>query len=236
MRSKALRTREPVEAQAAGSRDGTAGDPAWVRHAVAEIQAGRDPDDTQFGLLFRHYEPRCRYLLISLGLRKDLDDVVQDAIWRVYRSIGAFRRESSFETWLGRIVKNVAWNAFRDRNTEKAKLTETSLDKLRNPDDGEEGAFPEPIARDPDPLESALGAEREAELDALLQQLPPRMRQSMLLFYVHGFRQSEIATLQGTSVNTVKKQLVNGRKRIRPLFSLFAELFSLLLVLLWLAV
>ena len=208
---------------------------AWVTHAVREIQAGRDADHVQFGLIFRHFEPRCRRLLASLGLQNNLDDLVQETMWRVYRGIDKFRLESSFHTWLGRIVRNVARNAVRDGNTEKAKATDTSLDTLLESDPESGPRLAEPESREPNPLEVVLGAEREAELEVLLFELPPKIRQSMLLYYIHGFKPSEIADLQGTSPNTVKKQLVDGRKRIRPHFSVFVELFSLLLVVLLLA-
>lgn len=233
MRTKAPESSEPVNQQSeTKSVDGqSSGSPPWIRHAIQEIQAGRDSNDEQFRLIFQHYEPKCRRLLRALGLRRDLDDLVQKIMWRVYRGIPDFRLESSFDTWFTRIVKNSARNAFRDRNTQKAKA-ETSLDTLL--DGGPEGdaSFPEPETHDPNPLEVALGKEREAELDALLETLPPRMRQAMLLFYIHGYQQAEIAKLQGTSVNTIKKQLVDARKRIRPAFSVFAELFILLVVVL----
>lgn len=233
MGPKALESSDTVDAPttAQSAVKGSRGSSPWICHAIREIQAGRDPNHEQFGLIFRHYEPRCHQLLRALGLRRDLDDLVQKVMWRVYRGIPKFRLESSFDTWFNRIVKNFAMNAFRDRSTQSAKA-EMSLDTLLDPGRDGESSFPEPGTHDPDPLEVTLGKEREAELDALLEILPHRMRQSMLLFYIHGYQQAEIAKLQGTSVNTVKKQLGDGRKRIRPLFGVFAELFSLLVVVL----
>ena len=205
----------------------------WVEFAVREIQAGRKVEE-HFRLLFHHYEPLCKGLIASFGIREDQNDVVQEAMMRVYRSIGNFRLESSFDTWLVNIVKNVTRNAIRDRNTLKAKATRTSLDTLRSAADeeGQRAVMAEPESLDPDPLTLALEAEREAELAAVLEKLPRRMRQSMLLYYVHGYKQKEIAALQGTSVNTVKKQLVDARKRIRPVFGVLAELLSVLLLML----
>lgn len=206
---------------------------AWVDHAVREIQAGRDAE-VQFGLLFKHFVPRCRSLIRSLDSQIDVDEVVREVMWRVYRGIGNFKLECSFQTWLITIVKNVVRSSRRNRTTEKAKTVGASLDALlQNRDgDGMAAGMPEPRSSDPDPLEATLIAEREARLQSLLGELPQKMRQSMLLYYVHGYKQSEIAALQGTTVNTVKKQLVSGRKRMRPAFSDLVELFSLLLILL----
>ena len=206
---------------------------AWVAHAVREIQSRRDVEP-HLELLFKEYEPLCRSLIASFDIQIDVDDLVQEVFWRVYRGMDSFRLDSSFETWLVHIVKNVVRNAIRNRETEKAKVVTAaaSLDALK-PDEDDSPAMQEPISPNPNPLDSLLNKEREAELEALLLELPPRTRQSMLFYYVHGYQQSEIAKLQGTSVNTVKKQLVNGRKRLRPLFSVFMELSGLLLLVLF---
>lgn len=210
--------------------------PSWVRHAIKEIQAGQDVEE-HFGLLFRHYEPLCRSLLRSFSLRSDLDDVVQDVMLRLFRGIKNFRLESSFNTWLTRIVHNAARSAIRNHNTQKNRATNTSLEALLSAKSLEEGkgGFPEPHSERPNPLEVTLSAEREEIFLKMLQELPPRIRQCMLLYYVHGFTRSEIAQLQGTTVNTVKKQLADGRRRVRPILSEIVEILGLLLAVLVLA-
>lgn len=236
MRPEALETSDTLDTATNDPTEDThfSGTPAWLQHAIREIQADRDPDHEQFELIFRQYEPRCRRLLRALGLGQDLDDLVQRIMLRIYRGIPSFRLEASFDTWFRRIVKNSARNAIRDRNTQKARA-ETSLDTLLEPEPESDTSYPEPETDDPGPLDLVLGKERETELYALLENLPPKMSQSMLLHYIHGYRQAEVAKLQGTSVNTVKKQLADGRKRIRPLFRGFAELFNLLMSVLLLA-
>ena len=64
--------------------------------------------------------------------------------------------------------------------------------------------------------------------------LPARMRQC-LLFRYQGYKYREIAEAQGVSVTTVKKQVSQGHKRLRPILGAYVELFGvfLALILLW---
>ena len=149
---------------------------------------------------------------------------------RVYRGLGTFRLESSFDTWILQIMNNAAMNATRDRNTGKARATRTSLDSLLA-SDGETGpAMAEPESSEDGPLDGALATERKARLAAAaLDELPKRMRQC-LLFRYQGYKYREIAEAQGVSVATVKKQINHGHKRLRPILGRFAELFAVFLL------
>lgn len=198
---------------------------AWVAAAVRKIQRGHAVEEP-FELLFREYEPRIRHKLRHRGWHgADLDDLVQDVMLRVYRGLGTFRLDSSFDTWILHIMSNAAKNAARDRNTGKARATRTSLDGLLA-SDGESGpAMAEPESHEEGPLEGALATERKARLATALDQLPARMRQC-LLFRYQGYKYREIADAHGVSIATVKKQVSQGHKRLRPILGPFVELFG----------
>src|SRR5687767_2136001 len=50
-----------------------------------------------------------------VGDRHEAEDVAQEAYLRVYRSLRSFRGDARFETWLHRVVANVAINHMRTR-------------------------------------------------------------------------------------------------------------------------
>ncbi len=202
---------------------------AWVAETVTRIQRG-EAVERHFELLFREYEPAIRRKLRCRGWHgADLDDLVQDVMLRVYRGLGTFRLDASFDTWILLIMRNAASNAARDRNTAKARATRASLDSLLE-DDGERGpAMTEPAAEDDGPMDAALVSELKARLAAALEQLPDRMRQC-LLFRYQGYKYREIAEAQGVTVTTVKKQVSQGHKRLRPILGRFADLFTVLLL------
>lgn len=214
-------------------------DRAWVAETVRRIQRGLeqpvslwgDTVEAHFELLFREYEPRIRSKLRYQGWKgADLDDLVQDVMIRVYRGLETFRLDSSFDTWILLIMRNAAQNAARDRNTGKARATRASLESMLE-SDGESGPIlAEPEGPDDGPLEDAITAERKTRLAAALEQLPARMRQC-LLFRYQGYKYREIAEAQGVTVATVKKQVSQGHKRLRPILGRFVELFGVFLVL-----
>lgn len=203
---------------------------AWVAATVRRIQRGEAVEDS-FELLFREYEPAVRRRLRRKGWQgADLDDLVQEVVVRVYRGLRTFRLDASLDTWILQIMENAAKNAARDRSTGKARATAASLDGLLADADEAAPKMAEPEATADSPLDSALGAERKARLAAALDQLPARMRQC-LLFRYQGYKYREIADAHGVSIATVKKQISQGHKRLRPILGPFVELFGLLLVL-----
>lgn len=218
------------------SSDSTAGEArkdrrqrAWVAATVRRIQRGEDVEEG-FGRLFREYEPAVRRILRHRGWRgADLDDLVQDVMLRVYRGLGSFRRDASFDTWILQIVRNAAANAQRDRSTAKARAGRPSLEGLLAAE-GSGPALPEPESPAGGPLDDALAAERKTRLAAALEELPARVRQC-LLFRYQGYKYREIADAQGVTVATVKKQVTEGHKRLRPILGRFAEVFALFLAL-----
>src|SRR5438874_12148973 len=103
MREGNLRRRQAVEA----AEDGV---PAEL------IAACRRGDQAAFGTVVRRTYRRSYGLAYRLvGDRADAEDVVQEAYLRMFRAIAGFREEARFETWMHRIVTNVAISRLRSR-------------------------------------------------------------------------------------------------------------------------
>lgn len=210
--------------------DGNHRDFGWTAVVVHRIQRGQTPE-AHFELLFRAYEPQVRHLLRRHGWHgEDLNDLVQDVMLRVYRGIETFRLDASFDTWILRIMSNAHKNAVRNRKTLKARAARTSLESLVEHGGDQALAPNEPESLAANPYDATRIAELKARLARAIDRLPDRMRQCLLLSY-RGFRYREIADAQGVSVTTVKKQLVEGRRRLRPLVGDFVEHFGIWLVL-----
>ena len=208
-------------------------DPAWAIEAIRRIQAGDDPE-RHFQRLYAHYEPAVRRLVRSFLRREDVEDLVQEAMIRVCKGVKSFRFDSTLHTWMASIVRNLVRNAHRDSQTYKAQaaLATTSLDALLAEDREAAHAAQEPTDTSADPLDRLLDSERLEHLEAELEQLPARMRRCFELYHFHGYKYREIADLLDINIGTVKKQILDGRRRLRPTLALFAKLFGLFLVLL----
>jgi len=70
--------------------------------------------------LVRHYDGAVLRLAIHLtGSQTDAQDVYQEAFLKAYKSIGNFRFECSFYTWIYRIVTNICLDHIRKKNVRK---------------------------------------------------------------------------------------------------------------------
>ena len=79
----------------------------------ALLKAFRNGDSAAFDVLIGMYSAKLYKVAYALlGSRQDAEEVVQDTFLRAYRALHAFRGESSLETWLHRIVLNLARNKY----------------------------------------------------------------------------------------------------------------------------
>lgn len=132
------------------------------------------------------------------GDRHEAEDVAQEAYLRVFRSMGGFREDARFETWLYRIVTNAAMTQMRKKGRFGVLLAE----------DREQPA-PEPEVR---PMDEAI--ERD-ELKRALAELPPETRAIVVLKDVYGLSVQEIAKDAGLTEGAVKLRLHRARKRLK---------------------
>jgi len=192
-----------------------------VEQLVREIQAGRSPEEN-FERLFDRYCSPVTHFFVNRGFSdQEAEDLAQDSLLRVYRNIGRFRFEASFDTWLFQIAGNVWKNALRSQATRKRQADRISLDQVLDPEERE----PEPEDPSDGPLEQALADERTRLLHAALDTLPPKMRACMLLRLGQGMKYHEIAAVMRVTIATVKSQLSAAQKRLRPLLEKHSDVF-----------
>ena len=134
-----------------------------------------------------------------VGDRHEAEDVAQEAYLRVYRSLKNFRGDSRFETWLHRVVANVAITHLRTKSR-FGDLMDEPENMVRLPEAGS----PEDVH------------ERE-ELASALAQLPSPQRVAVVLKDVYGFSTAEIAERLDTTEGAVKLRLHRGRKNLKDL-------------------
>ncbi len=187
--------------------------PAVVaRPDEALVAAARDGDRAAFEELVRATTADTYTLALRLvGNEEDARDVVQEAYLRAYRSIGRFRGDAAFSTWLYRITANCASTSLgRRRRHRHEALAEDALLVDETPE------------RDPE-LQAAAGAWRD-ELTEALAELPPRLRAVVVLRDVYDLPHEAIAAELGISVSAAKVRLHRARRRLRErLFPLPGE-------------
>ena len=146
----------------------------------------------------------------------DPEDLAQMTLVRVYRSMVAFRQESTIRTWVLKIAVNVWSNALRDRKAEKrAGAEEISLDWKEGGD--RDGRPVDPPDGRRDPQQELLDEERTRLLYEAIEALPDRMKRCFYLRYRDQLPIREIASVLRVEPSTVKSQLQEGRRRLGAL-------------------
>jgi len=78
------------------------------------LEKARGGDQHAFSLLLRQHDERMRALAWKLlGDRDRMDDALQEAYVKAWRSLGGFREDADFGTWLYRITYNACMDELR---------------------------------------------------------------------------------------------------------------------------
>ena len=170
---------------------------------IAElVTAAQEGDRSAFDELVRlTYAETFTLALRLTNNNDDAADVVQDAYLRAYRSIGNFRGEAQFTTWLYRITANCA-------STNLSKRKRHRHDEL-----DEDTPLPTDVSMAPeDKAEAALDRK---DLSEALAKLPPALRTVIVLRDIYDLPHEAIAAELGISEVTAKVRLHRARKKLR---------------------
>jgi len=137
-------------------------------------------------------------LIIILRNPAAAEDATQEAYLRAYRDWRQWKRQAPAEAWIYRIALNVA---FSHRRRERLHEVGEVIRRLGHP--GE-----------PDPTESS-----QPDLVRELRSLPPKQAAALVLRYLHGFTNREIAAAIGVPERTVASRLAAGKARLRSRIS-----------------
>lgn len=161
-------------------------DAVLVRRAQADPQA--------FGDLYRRYVRRVyTYLYYRTGRVEDAEDLTAQTFARALAHLPRYdERGLPFSAWLLRIAHNLAANWHRDRSRHRLVRLEVSAGEVRAFDDPEE----------------QVAAAAEAELvRAAVRRLPPERQHLLLMKFVFGLSNAEIARAMNRTEGAVKALL-----------------------------
>lgn len=186
------------------------GTPADEFQLVARCQAG---DTAAFNELVTRYRQRAFAMIYNM-VRNDQDawDLAQDGFLKAWKSIGRFRGQSSFYTWLYRILMNVTIDWLRRRQIESG----TEFDDAIGLEHIEPGAATAPRA-EMQPAERISDQEIRTRIDAAIARLSPEHRAAIVMREMDGLEYSEIAEQMGCSVGTVMSRLFYARKKLQTM-------------------
>ena len=152
------------------------------RENIARAAKG---DANAFEALMGAYETKIYALCLRMmGNPHDGEDAAQEAMLRIWRTIGQYRFESAFSTWIYRVTASCETDGF---------------------DPADSGETPQ---------EHAERTETRSEIQRAISAVPETMREVFLLRDVHGLSVEETAQALQIAQGTVKSRLVRAREKI----------------------
>jgi RNA polymerase sigma-70 factor (ECF subfamily) len=161
------------------------------------VEACRKGSLAAFDKLYQRHGGRMKSIACNLmGNPTDAEDAVQEAFLKIYRNVKTFRGQSSFSTWVYRILINTCIDMKRKRHLHDV-------------------VQPSPVAGIAQPALPASNHPLRLTLEKLVGRLDARLRHVFLLFEVEGFKHSEIAEILEISEASSKHALFEAKRELR---------------------
>lgn len=133
-----------------------------------------------------------------MNSREEAEDMLQESFTEAFMKLSTFRYESSFGSWLKRIVINKCINELKRRKAELI-LTENIPDNSpeNNDDDFEANKV------------------RVNDIISAMEQLPEGYRIIFSLYLLEGYDHTEIAQIMGITESTSKSQFSRAKQKLK---------------------
>ncbi len=176
-------------------------DEASDAELIAAVTGG---DTAAFGIIVRRYESAVAATVIGmLGPGDEADEVGQETMIKLYRSLDRFKGEAELKTYLTRIAMNTALDALRRR--------QRNLKRFFTPSTDEEASWEEQIPSDDD---HGQDYENRQLVQYALSGLKPEFRSVAVLRLMQGHSVDEVAAILNIAPGTVLSRLSRAKKRL----------------------
>ncbi|TCQ08180.1 RNA polymerase RpoE-like sigma-24 subunit [Serpentinicella alkaliphila] len=175
------------------------------------IQKSQAGDIKSFEMLIETYQKKAFNIAYRmLGNLEDANDVTQEAFVKVYKSLGKFKGDSKFSTWLYSIVTNASIDYMRkNRKTDVVYLDKKEEDKMK--------------IEVPDNINTPEHLFEKKEIKRVIHdsinKLSKEHRTVIILRDIQGFSYDEIANILNCSEGTVKSRISRARGQLKNILS-----------------
>lgn len=178
-------------------------------------------DKEAFRELVERYQRRV--LAVVMGMLHDREaalEVTQETFIKAFRSIGRFKGDASFYTWIYRIAVNLAID--HQRREWRRPIGEST--RNHGPDGQTEDLLDRIGDEDPrgDPFEATKDSELRARVLEAIEELTPDHKAVILLRELEGLSYEEISRVMQCSKGTVMSRLHYARKKLQARLKEFA--------------
>jgi RNA polymerase sigma-70 factor (ECF subfamily) len=151
--------------------------------------------------LFRYIYPKLyRFIYYRTNNKTEAEDLTGDVILKIAKSLP--RQKGNFNSWIYKIARNTLIDFYRRQSVRKSKM---SVDEVPGEIPDESKDFTEHILN-------------EASLKKAMKLLTGRQKEVIILKFIEGYKNKEIAKIIGTSEGAVKLLQFRALKQMREYF------------------
>lgn len=136
--------------------------------------------------------------------REEAEDMLQEAFTQAFMKLDSYRYESSFGSWLKRIVVNTCINAINKRKVDLTYCEEIYSDDVSEEEEAEPVYTVQIVTR-------------------AIEQLPEGSRMVLSLYLLEGYDHGEIAQIMGITESTSKSQYMRAKRKVAELLKGITE-------------
>lgn len=179
------------------------------------VEQARHGDMAAFSRLVTRYQDRILNTCWRIcGQLEDAQDLTQEAFVKALESIGGFRREANFYTWLYRIAVNLSISHRRKRKR-AVTLSLHHHDGVAGGDHQAAALMREVESAEEEPHVRLSNREMQERLARELDALDDEHRAVIVLRDLESMHYDQIATILEVPVGTVKSRLYRARMALR---------------------
>ena len=164
------------------------------KEILYKVQKG---DKEAFRLLYDNYIDGALRVATSIVKSKHIAaDVVQETFMRIYNNINSFDIDKPFNPWFYKILVNECKRTFskKENNIQAADYLDNTIKHS---------------------YEETHKFEKYEGLYDLIISLDEKYKIPIILKYLRGFTEKEIAEVLDINVNTIKSRLFTGRRKLK---------------------
>jgi RNA polymerase sigma-70 factor (ECF subfamily) len=182
-----------------GKNPGAPGDSALPPDEVL-AERSRQGDTTAFESLAHRYQGRLySYAYRMVGDTHEAEDLAQETLWRLYRSLPRFDKTQPFVAWAFGIAAHVCRDWLRWRRRRREQPTEV-------PDAAQAGGTP---------YDQAAAAEERERVARAVQRLPRKYREVVVLHYVEEMGYDQVAATLGIRPEAARRRALRARAMLQ---------------------
>jgi RNA polymerase sigma factor (sigma-70 family) len=155
--------------------------------------------------LYRRFSPRMYAVCLRYASSsEEAEDILQEGFIKIFKKLGSYRGDGSFEGWIRRVFVNTAIEHFRRR-----RYLQPVTEKEENTIEGK--------------LLSVLDDLAEKDILELIKQLSPGYRTVFNMYVVEGYTHKEIGEMLAISEGTSKSQLSRAKVILQDMVKKYLE-------------